>query len=183
MGVICFTPSWGHTFQREGANSIRRAAWDHHRESKRAPLILTLTEEIATPGEGSGFGMGNDGLPFRLLDDRPSHVFVAERESQRIRKIDTDGFVTTLAGSGNGGYRDGVGIFTAFNNPRGIVADAVGNVYVGDDGNHLIRRITPEGSVSTFAGTFARGGYQEGIGTNTVLNSLESLAIDKLGNI
>ncbi len=77
---------------------------------------------------------------------------------------DTNGVVVqTFAGSGFAGYVDGVGQLTMFNNPRAIVADSHGNLFVWDDENRLIRKITPDAIVSAFAGG---GGQATGVGTN-----------------
>lgn len=147
-------------------------------------VVTTFAGLVNCSGVENGFrtSAGFSSIEGITIDSQGS-IFVAEKTSQRIRKIDTDGIVTTLAGSGNAGYHDGVGIFTSFLNPYGIVVDSVGNVFVGDEGNFVIRKITPERVVSTFAGTARTGGYREGIGTNAILGNLQSLAIDKLGNI
>lgn len=88
--------------------------------------------------------------------------------------------VQTFAGSGFYGYLDGVGQLTMFNNPKGIVADTLTNLYVLDAANAVIRKITPDATVSTFAG----GGNQTtGYGTNTTvmyggINGVNGIAID-----
>jgi hypothetical protein len=99
----------------------------------------------------------------------------------RAQTYDTNGdFVQTFVGSGFTGYVDGVGQLTMFNNPQGVVADSSGNLFVLDSGNFRIRKITPDGTVSTFAG----GGNQtSGFGTNASLiygtvGDGNSLAID-----
>jgi hypothetical protein len=81
---------------------------------------------------------------------------------------DTNGdFVQTFVGSGIPGYLDGQGQLTEFSGPSQIVADTSSNLYVWDSGNHLIRKITPNGTVSTYIG----GGTQlEGAGTNVSLS-------------
>ena len=85
--------------------------------------------------------------------------------------------VQTFAGFGLPAYIDGQGQFTAFSNPSQIVADTAGNLYVWDGGNFRIRKITPNGTVSTFAGG---GTYLEGFGTNVSLawSPVSALAID-----
>lgn len=85
--------------------------------------------------------------------------------------------VQTFAGYGIPGYLDGQGQWTEFSNPSQIAADTASNLYVLDSGNHLIRKITPDGTVSTFAGG---GAAFEGYGTNTSLawGVVGSLAID-----
>src|ERR1017187_544605 len=76
--------------------------------------------------------------------------------------------VQTFAGSGFSGYLDGVGQLTMFNSPNSIVADSHSNLFVWDSGNNRIRKITPDGTVTTFAG----GGNQvTGVGTNVYFPS------------
>src|ERR1035437_1288736 len=84
--------------------------------------------------------------------------------------------VQTFAGSGFSGYVDGIVELTMFNNPSAVVADSSGNLFVWDYQNYRIRKITPDGTVSTFAG----GGSQTtGYGTNASLNyTVNSMAID-----
>lgn len=79
-------------------------------------------------------------------------VYVADEYNHRIRKIDTNGQVSTLAGKGTAGNTDGASTQAEFNFPAGLTVDASGNVYVADTSNHRIRKITPEGGVSTLAG-------------------------------
>ncbi|VDB00493.1 hypothetical protein S1OALGB6SA_1575, partial [Olavius algarvensis spirochete endosymbiont] len=73
------------------------------------------------------------------------------------------GVVSTFAGTGTPGHTDGAGNTTQFNGPTGVAVDSSDNVYVADQGNHLIRKITPEGVVSTLAGSTE--GFENGIGT------------------
>src|SRR5207245_6116579 len=82
----------------------------------------------------------------------------------RAQFYDTNGdYVQTFAGSGFSGYVDGVGQMTMFNNPSKIVSDSTGNLFVLDIANYRIRKITPDGTVSTFAGG---GSSIPGVGTN-----------------
>jgi len=85
--------------------------------------------------------------------------------------------VSTFAGYGIPGYVDGQGLLTAFNNPIQIVSDTASNLYVWDNGNQRVRKITPDGTVSTFAGG---GSYTEGYGTNVSLawGQITAMGID-----
>jgi len=84
--------------------------------------------------------------------------------------------VQTFAGSGFYGYFDGKGTQTMFNYPEAVVADSSGNLFVADSVNYRIRKITPDGTVSTFAGG---GNLQTGYGTNVALPYLVYMAIDR----
>src|ERR1017187_741303 len=85
--------------------------------------------------------------------------------------------VQTFAGSGFSGYVDGVGQLTMFNNPNAIVADSKSNLFVWDSGNLRIRKIAPDGTVTTFAGG---GTYLQGTGTNVdFASTVTGLTIDR----
>jgi DNA-binding beta-propeller fold protein YncE len=109
---------------------------------------------------GSGMGLHQDGVgmsasfvsPCGLAMDMSGNLFVADAEGHRIRKIAPDATVTTLAGTGQPGYIDGEGSVAQFKFPQQIAIDAQGNLLVTDYGNNRIRKITPEGIVSTLAG-------------------------------
>lgn len=90
--------------------------------------------------------------PTGVCADMDGNLYVSDFENHRIRKISADGQVTTIAGSGVAGFANGQGTAAQFNYPRGICRDAAGNLYVGDSWNHRIRKITPTGLVSTYAG-------------------------------
>jgi DNA-binding beta-propeller fold protein YncE len=86
--------------------------------------------------------------------DGAGNVFVADYGGNTIRKITPAGVVTTLAGTaGMTGSADGTGPDGRFNRPTGVAVDSAGNVYVADNHNSTIRKITPAGVVTTVAGT------------------------------
>ncbi len=97
-------------------------------------------------------------VPVGIALDDDGNVYVTVGNS--IRKIKPDGTVTTLAGSSANGYADGLGAEAKFSIPFGIDADANGNVYVADLSNNKVRKITPDGMVSTLAGS-TRGSADE----------------------
>lgn len=93
--------------------------------------------------------------------------------------------VTTLAGQSQAGHDDGSGVLASFNGPVGIAVDDSGNLFVADQVNHLIRKITPAGVVSTFAGdvTQTAGAYVEGTGTGAAFHTPTGVAVDDSGNV
>jgi hypothetical protein len=117
-----------------------------------------------------------------LACDGAGNIFVADTDNHRIRKIDANGVVSTIAGSGTAGFADGNGIFTAFYSPRGIVVDLARNIYIADTLNYRIRKISPQGTVTTVAGN-GQDLYRDGIGTNAFLGPVASITIDTRGNI
>jgi len=120
--------------------------------------------------------------PTGVAVDAANNVYVADYYNNAIRKITPAGVVTTFAGSGNIGSSDGIGQAASFNKPYGVAVDASGNVYVGDRGNNTIRKITPQGVVSTLAGSGVAGS-NDGTGTAATFNNPCQLTIDPSGNI
>lgn len=120
--------------------------------------------------------------PTGLAFDATGNLYVADAENHRIRKITTDGTVSTFAGSASPGYVDGTGGAAKFYSPRAVAVDAAGNVYVADGGNHCIRKITSAGVVSTLAGSGAYG-FAEGTGTGAQFYFPKGIAVDAAGNV
>ncbi|MBM4343907.1 MAG: SMP-30/gluconolactonase/LRE family protein [Deltaproteobacteria bacterium] len=108
-------------------------------------------------------------------------TYIVDGNNQRIRKLD-QGVVTTLAGNGTAGYKDGPGAVAMFNNPRGMAADAAGNLYVADYSNNAIRKVTAEGVVSTVAGT-GNAGYLDGNAAQAVFYGPRGIAWDRSGTL
>ena len=120
-------------------------------------------------------------FPHDVTVDNAGNVYVADAYNHRIRKIDTIGNVTTLAGDGNSGYVDGRGTSARFNFPRGLAVDNAGNVYVADQNNDRIRKIDRAGNVSTLAG--GSRGFADGVAASAMFNQPYSVAVDGTGNV
>jgi hypothetical protein len=121
-------------------------------------------------------------FPNSIATDHSNNVFIADKNNYKIRKINPDGVVTTLAGSGSQGSDDGTSTAASFNQPFGVATDAAGNVYVADPYNALIRKIMPLGVVTTLAGS----GKFEGIDGTALAASFSNatgVATDALGNV
>jgi sugar lactone lactonase YvrE len=118
--------------------------------------------------------------PNGIAIDPAGNLYVTDTRQLSIRKVTPAGVVTTVAGTvGVVGSVNGPGAVALFSNPTGIACDAAGNVYVAD--GLLLRKITPAGLVSTFAGGTA--GSADGTGTAAQISNLEALTIDGSGNL
>jgi len=153
-------------------------------------LIMTLTgtaQVSVTSLAGSIAGYANGiGLaaqfsnPNGVATDSEGNVYVADTSNSKIRKITPAGMVSTLAGSTQG-FADGAGATAKFSNPIGVATDAAGNVYVADTYNSKIRKISPDGMVSTIAGSTQ--GFADGIGDVARFSLPSRIAIDAADNI
>jgi serine/threonine-protein kinase len=145
--------------------------------------VSTLAGNTHGPGFADGMGAA---ASFNWLSgvavDKSDNVYVADYGNNMIRKISPSGNVSTIAGNGKVGADNGDGNLASFNEPSGLAVDASGNVYVADFGNNQIRKINPNGEVSTFAGNLNMG-YADGMGIAASFNHPSSVAIDISGNL
>jgi sugar lactone lactonase YvrE len=121
-------------------------------------------------------------FPNDLVVDASGNIFVTEFTNHVVRKISVDGEVTTFAGSGQPGFRDGVGTNALMNMPAGIEIDAQQNLYVTEWRNHCVRKISPQGVVTTLAGTNVAG-FVDGQGSAARFDTPDGITIDALGNL
>lgn len=121
--------------------------------------------------------------PKVIAVDGAGNVYVAG-ESQTIQKITPAGVVRTLAGIlRQAGFTDGSGFYARFDHPNGLAVDAAANVYVADGSNHVIRKITADGIVTTLAGSVRNAGSVDGVRNGARFNHPVSLAVDDIGNV
>jgi serine/threonine-protein kinase len=136
-----------------------------------------------TPGSKDGVGSSASFyLPEAIALDSIGNIYIADTYNNMIRKISLDGVVSTLAGKKVRGSANGKGTEASFSHPAGITVDREGNVYVADEGNNKIRRISPGGMVTTFAGSGERGSTN-GRDTTASFYRPYGVAADKKGNI
>ena len=145
---------------------------------------------VVTTFAGSGSAGSTDAtgtaasfnFPTGVAVDAGGNVYVADASSHKIRKITSAGAVTTIAGSGSIGSTDATGTAASFNYPYGVAVDAAGNVYVADNSNHKIRKVTAAGVVTTLAGSGSIGST-DATGTAASFNYPTSVAVDAGGNV
>ena len=137
----------------------------------------------AADGTGSAATFNS---PYGLAPDGRGNLFVADRLNHTIRKIVlSTGVVSTFAGTGASGYANGTGTAAAFTYPTGVAVDTTGNIYVADSRSNLIRKITPSGVVSRFAGggNGLSSGFADGVDSVAIFNRPTSVAVDQSGNV
>ena len=138
-------------------------------------------------GAGSADGIGSAARfaePCGVAVDSASNVYVADTGNHTIRKVTSKGVATTLAGlAGSKGSADGTGSMARFCYPEGVAVDKAGNVYVADSLNETIRKVTPEGSVTTLAGLAGSLGSADGKGSEARFNGPQGVAVDLAGNV
>lgn len=120
--------------------------------------------------------------PVGLAYDASGNLFVSDMDDQTIWKVDPTNLKTLVAGaSGLAGSTDGQGAAARFNHPGGLAVDPAGNLLVADTGNHTIRRIAPDGTVTTVAGSPGVPGTADGVGTAARFDAPSGLAVDGSG--
>lgn len=109
-------------------------------------------------------------------------MYVSDSAASTIRKITSAGVVTTLAGrAGSSGRTDGAGTGARFTVPYAVAVDAAGTVFVVDHGNHTIRKVTADGTVTTLAGTAGNAGSANGRGAAASFRYPSGIAVDRSG--
>ena len=139
---------------------------------------------------GSGYSGSSDGQgstatfnkPTGLAIDSTGTIYVSEFGGNKIRKIDSSGNVSTLAGSGITGSTDGQGSAATFNKPTGLAIDSTGNIFVSEFEGNKIRLIDSSGNVNTLAGKGVEGS-SDGIGTSSSFKNPSGVVLDSVGNI
>lgn len=158
------------------------AAATCHAQAVTAYTITTVA------GTGSA-GYSGDGGPatsaqlagvYGIFVDSSGNLFIADQFNHRIRKVGADGNINTVAGSGTSGYLgDGQAATNSkvqMTNPEGVAVDSSGNIYIGDTGNHVVRKVSG-GNIATFAGTNSPGYGGDGAGATGALLNLPTLVV------
>jgi DNA-binding beta-propeller fold protein YncE len=173
FGVV--TDQDGNLYVADGGdnNTIRKI------DATGASTVLAGSTEGYAEGKGSAAAFNT---PSGMAIDAAGNLYVADTGNNAIRKITPDGTVSTLAGDGLAGDKDGKGAGSQFNGPVGVAVDASGNVYVADTYNDRIRRIAPDGTVITIAGG-KRAGNADGPAAQALFDTPTGLAINADGEL
>lgn len=121
--------------------------------------------------------------PSSMALDGGGNLYIADTNNHRIRRIDADGkTITTVAGNGSKGWKDGTALQAQFHSPRALAFDHQGHLYITDGYNHCIRKLTPDGQVVTVAGN-RQAGFKDGEAIHAQLNEPNGIAVDRNGNL
>jgi trimeric autotransporter adhesin len=149
---------------------------------------------VAGKGSGNCMLSGDGGQatsaqlcsPTKVAVDNSGNLYIADSSNYRVRKVSASGIITTIAGNGTAGYSGdgGPAVNAQLNRPVGVAVDNSGNVYIADDYNFRVRKVSPDGTISTFAGSgfFGYGG-DGGPATSAYFGYLSGLAIDNGENL
>jgi gliding motility-associated-like protein len=167
----------------DAAGNIYVADYDNNLIRKITPdgFVSTFAGTVQGSSDGpaaSSSFWGPTGLAF----DKAGNLYVADYSNCFIRKITPAGVVSTLAGGIPAGYNDGTGSAAKFYSPTGVATDGAGNVYVADKRNYRIRKITPQGVVTTLAGNGTIASI-DGRGTTASFDDPQELILDSKDNI
>jgi uncharacterized protein (TIGR03437 family) len=175
--------SSGNMYIADSGNNIIRKV------TQSTGNISTYAGNFNTPGyTGDGGQASRAGLksPVAIALDAAGNLYIADTSNNAVRKVATNGIITTVAGNGTAGFSGdgGRAVFAQLSHPKGVAVDAAGNVYIADTFNSRIRMVTPNGTISTVVGTGAAGYSGDGgLGTAAQLNFPAGLSFDSAGNL
>jgi sugar lactone lactonase YvrE len=191
MAAVVAAGSLAYYFSFRGAAGPGLHGWVSRVVSKAGPrptvmgwpaLVTTLAGDGRIGYADGAAGQARFADPFGLALDPVGNLYVADAgDNNRIRRITPDGIVSSFAGSAEG-FADGQATAASFNTPSGLAIDGAGNVYVADTGNNAIRKINPQGLVTTLAGN-GSAGYRDGAAGQAQFNGPVGVAVDKQGNV
>ena len=163
---------------------LTMTAWTQNESGWRIHTIAG-TGKPGHSGDGGQASEARFSFPSGVAVDKAGNVYVADFFSQRIRRVDTAGTIDTIAGIGEPGYGgdDGPAVEARLSFPSGVAADHAGNLYVTDTGNHRVRRIDTQGTITTIAGTGEPGYDWDGPAVEAQLFNPKGIAVDGSGNL
>ena len=171
--------------------SLLIADTENHRIRKvdlATGLITTFAGNGSSGYSGDG-GPATDAelnYPKGVFADQSGNVYIADTLNHRIRKVDTDGIITTFAGNGSSGHSGDGGLATnaSLSEPTAVAVDGLGNLYIADSKNHCIRMVDTDGVIDTVAGMPGISGYNgDGNALNTKLDEPSGLYVDASANV
>ncbi|HEX3743450.1 MAG TPA: hypothetical protein VHW09_05960 [Bryobacteraceae bacterium] len=174
------TDSFGNTYITTGYNCVFRL------DANRILTPVAGKCQAGFSGDGGSAVNAQLSNPQGVAVDTLGNIFIADQGNQRVRKVTPAGIISTVAGTGNAGYSgdNGPAISAQLDNPQGVAVDAAGNLYIADPGNHRVRKVTPDGTITTLAGTGTSGNAGDnGPATAATFVSPVAVAVDTKGNV
>jgi len=168
--ALSFDPAFNFLFSLECHNNVIR------RVNVTSGEVTTVVGSGASGYQDGSASAASFNFAWGLATDPSGSMYVADRGNNRIRKVSLDGTVSTFAGSGVAGSLDGSGTFSSFAEPISVAVDSASNVYVSEFQGNRVRMITPEGVVSTIAGT-GLPQSTDGSGTEASFNHPQGVAV------
>lgn len=181
--------NWPAGLAPDNAGGLYFVASNEHRVRRvdAAGNVFTVagTGDAGFSGDGGPATAAKLSFPRDLWLDPVGNLYVTDRDNRRVRRISPTGIITTVAGNGMAGDSGDGGPATnaSLNQPEGITGDTAGNIYVSDRPSHRVRRITPLGVISTYAGIGGAGGFagDGGLATSARLFSPGKIHWDNTG--
>jgi sugar lactone lactonase YvrE len=172
----------------EGVLYIADEANERVREVHANGLITTVagTGVIGFSGDGGPAGSAELNTPASVATDAQGDLYIADASNWRVRKVDASGTITTIAGNGIAGFSGDGGQATSaeISFPRGVAVDPAGNVYIADLNNYRVRKVTPDGRISSIAGNGLLGFSGDGgQALSAELGSVLGVATDAGGDV
>jgi uncharacterized protein (TIGR03437 family) len=174
----------------DSAGNLYIADTQNHRVRK-----VAANGTISTVAGNGTAGFGGDGaaaasaqlnLPFGVAVDASGNLYIAEFGDNRVRKVSANGNISTIAGNGVSGFSgdNGQAASARLNGPQGVAVDSTGNVYIADTANNRVRKVAPNGVITTVAGTGAAGVSGDGgLAVNALVGNPVAVATDGVGNV
>ncbi len=182
------TDVFGNLYIADQGNNRIRGIKDVFTPEDTFNIIITAAGNgiMDYSGDGGPSTEAQLSRPTGVAVDASNNIYIADNLNHRVRKVDTNGTITTVAGNGTGGYSGDGGLATEAElyYPSGVAVDALGNLYIADDYNSCVRKVDRNGVITTVAGN-GDWGYRGdgGPATQAQLNSPKSVAVDIWGNL
>jgi uncharacterized protein (TIGR03437 family) len=164
-----------------GNNRIRKVGTNGNIDTVAGSGAATTT------GDGGSATAATLHTPADVAVDSSGNLFISEQAGYVVRKVNTSGIISTFAGTGTGGAPDaetGIATNQKFASPQGLAWDLTGGLLIADAGNNRVRRVTPDGTITTVAGTLGAGSSGDGgPATSAFLKGPTAVQVDQAGNI